>query len=253
MSLNSSSMCVDSDPGSSSRRQYRLVCGVVGRALLEFECTKQLATAVLDALQAHAHALEVVHPLHHDISAWNIILTDENRGILIDWDTVDLEAESKDSDRSTRHDRMTTYQFRPLRLTRKPLDPDKIHPLTDDLESFLRVLIWATLDRSIVRNWGFKNFFPPQNYIPRIDTPFKQLLMDLCAPFQSLYGDLTKQKPRTDEKQMKDAPPNNSDDDQSDEDMRRLRSFDYFIDTIRNALDRDDDDWPMNDDKRRKC
>lgn len=83
---------------------HRLVHGVVGRPLCTFDCTKQLVTAVLDALkgvlplscirgvtltherEAHSRAFELAKILHRDISAGNILLTDEGRGLLIDWE-----------------------------------------------------------------------------------------------------------------------------------------------------------------------
>jgi thiamine kinase-like enzyme len=37
-------------------------------------------------LTAHKQAYEWAKILHHDISAGNIILTDDRKGILIDWD-----------------------------------------------------------------------------------------------------------------------------------------------------------------------
>ena len=36
--------------------------------------------------EAHSHAFEVAKLLHRDISMGNIILTDEGRGLLIDWE-----------------------------------------------------------------------------------------------------------------------------------------------------------------------
>ena len=36
--------------------------------------------------KAHSHAFEVAKLLHRDISMGNIILTDEGRGLLIDWE-----------------------------------------------------------------------------------------------------------------------------------------------------------------------
>ena len=42
---------------------------------------------------AHSHAFEDAKILHRDISAGNIILTSEGRGLLIDWELAkDVEA-----------------------------------------------------------------------------------------------------------------------------------------------------------------
>ncbi|KIL56590.1 hypothetical protein M378DRAFT_16984 [Amanita muscaria Koide BX008] len=39
-----------------------------------------------DAMQAHQHAYFNAHVLHRDISAGNILITYEGKGLLIDWD-----------------------------------------------------------------------------------------------------------------------------------------------------------------------
>ena len=43
--------------------------------------------------KAHSHAFEVGKVLHCDISVGNIILTDEGRGLLIDWELAKNVAE----------------------------------------------------------------------------------------------------------------------------------------------------------------
>ena len=95
-------LCVK--PIVSPFQHYGLLHGVVGHPLSEFNCTKQLVNAVFNALQgaflysprrgrclmdghaAHAHAFQDAKLLHRDISSGNIILTDEGKGLLIDWE-----------------------------------------------------------------------------------------------------------------------------------------------------------------------
>ncbi|KIJ59739.1 hypothetical protein HYDPIDRAFT_100234 [Hydnomerulius pinastri MD-312] len=59
---------------------------MVGRGLTTFTCTKELAQGVLDAVEAHWQIYEQAKILHRDISAGNIMLADEGRGVLVDWD-----------------------------------------------------------------------------------------------------------------------------------------------------------------------
>jgi serine/threonine protein kinase len=40
--------------------------------------------------QAHSHAFNKAKILHRDISAGNIILTDEGKGLLIDWELAKM-------------------------------------------------------------------------------------------------------------------------------------------------------------------
>ncbi|KAF8554515.1 hypothetical protein OG21DRAFT_1394048, partial [Imleria badia] len=129
-------LCVK--PRISPYQHYRLVHRIVGRPLFKFECTKQLVTAVFDALQAHSHAFTSAKILHRDISAGNIILTDDGSGLLIDWELAKLMNEAG----SRRPDRTGTWQFMSANLLQHP---GKMHTLTDDLESFLHVLGWMML------------------------------------------------------------------------------------------------------------
>ncbi|KAI0273346.1 hypothetical protein BC834DRAFT_947568, partial [Gloeopeniophorella convolvens] len=65
---------------------YRLVLDTLGRPLSHFESTRQLCEVMRDAIVAHDEAYQRTRILHRDISAGNILITDEGRGILIDWD-----------------------------------------------------------------------------------------------------------------------------------------------------------------------
>ncbi|KAF8548211.1 hypothetical protein OG21DRAFT_789751, partial [Imleria badia] len=129
-------LCVK--PRISPYQHYRLVHRIVGRTLFKFECTNQLVTAVFDALKAHSHAFNSAKIMHRDISAGNIILTDEGRGLLIDWELAKL----MDEVGSRRPDRTGTWQFMSANLLQYP---GKMHTLKDDLESFLHVLAWMML------------------------------------------------------------------------------------------------------------
>jgi len=55
--------------------------------------------------KAHSHAFNFAKLLHRDISAGNIILTDEGKGLLIDWELAKKvdESGSRRPDRTVSH------------------------------------------------------------------------------------------------------------------------------------------------------
>ena len=63
--------------------------------------------------EAHSHAFEVAKLLHRDISMGNIILTNEGRGLLIDW-----EMAKKVNEIGRRRPDRTVCHSVPLLLTR---------------------------------------------------------------------------------------------------------------------------------------
>ncbi|KAF5380270.1 hypothetical protein D9757_007954 [Collybiopsis confluens] len=118
---------------------YRLVLDTVGHSLTHFESTWQLVRVILDALIAHQVAYQKCSRLHRDISSGNIIITEEGRGMLIDWEL------SKDvrelGPRS--YERTGTWQFRSVRLLQATEEDEIQHSVGDDIESFLWVLSWV--------------------------------------------------------------------------------------------------------------
>ncbi|KAF8132577.1 hypothetical protein EV363DRAFT_1328895 [Boletus edulis] len=267
-------LCVQ--PRISPYQHYRLVHGIVGRPLFQFDSTKQLVTAVFDALQAHSHAVNHARLLHRDISAGNIILTDKGKGLLIDWEM----AKKMDERGSRCPDRTGTWQFMSANLLQQP---GKFHTVTDDLESFLHVLAWTTI-RYIPaidsysagrRGKDLASFderdemeghchegghlkglllaagkYPSSSFQPRCKTPLLELLQELRKPFKSLYGD-----PPTDTDRKKVEFPFDQSDwelvvmraaiDRYEKDMACLQSSTWFVDTIKMALDKQE--WPTDD------
>ncbi|KAI0319061.1 hypothetical protein OF83DRAFT_1241157 [Amylostereum chailletii] len=136
-------------------QRYRLVLGVVGRPLNTFKSTFELCTAVADAVEAHAHAFSLLNILHRDISAGNILITSDGRGLLIDWDLCrDLSLPVKKNEPLT-----GTWQFISGVLVN---DPHKEHELSDDLESFVHVLAYHLLHH---RPTGFSNLESDVYYV----------------------------------------------------------------------------------------
>ncbi|KAF9474211.1 hypothetical protein BDN70DRAFT_776044, partial [Pholiota conissans] len=121
-------------------QHYRLALGVVGRDLESFKSTKELVTAVRDAVVAHSQIYERVKILHGDISVGNIMILPNGRGILIDFDLCKRLSSLK---ASWVPGRTGTWRYMSVRLQQgeTPLRPT----LADDLESFLHILIRLAL------------------------------------------------------------------------------------------------------------
>ncbi|KAK0495561.1 hypothetical protein EDD18DRAFT_1169871 [Armillaria luteobubalina] len=134
-------------PGFSLQRQYqhyRLVLGTIGRPLTSFGSSWEMVNAVKDALIAHQQAFEKLQIMHQDISVGNILITQDINGhlggILIDWDlcqSIDNLTKGSGS-----VERIGTWQFISAKLL---LDPTAPRTITDELESFLHVLMWVTI------------------------------------------------------------------------------------------------------------
>ncbi|KAH7922052.1 hypothetical protein BV22DRAFT_1037914 [Leucogyrophana mollusca] len=60
----------------------------IGRPLStgEFGSSKNLVQAMLDAITAHKELLERCDKLHGDVSPQNIMVSEDGRGFLVDWD-----------------------------------------------------------------------------------------------------------------------------------------------------------------------
>ncbi|KAI5116111.1 hypothetical protein M0805_001981 [Coniferiporia weirii] len=113
---------------------YRLVLGTVGRDLTSFRSTKEMLTAIADAMEAHGKAYEDAGILHRDISPGNIMITEDGEGFLIDWDLAkDVHEQS-----AVRQGRTGTWQFISAALLLNPRG--KRHTYANDLESFLHLV-----------------------------------------------------------------------------------------------------------------
>ncbi|KAI0273497.1 hypothetical protein BC834DRAFT_799544, partial [Gloeopeniophorella convolvens] len=118
---------------------YRLVLKTLERPLNQFKSTRQLCEVVRDAAIAHGVAYKRIHILHRDISVGNILITDDDKGILIDWDLSKKLSPSTEG--KARHvSRKGTWQFMSVGLLQYPTS--KSHEFLDDLESFFWVLLY---------------------------------------------------------------------------------------------------------------
>ncbi|KAF8500010.1 hypothetical protein BU17DRAFT_59108 [Hysterangium stoloniferum] len=126
-------------------RHYRLVLTEIARSLTDFGNTKEMVTAVRDAMLAYEDAYDKAKILHRDISSGNILITDTGSGLLIDWD---LCKKLQDIYQGQAHiERTGTWQFMPAQLLVIPTDGEgaAIPDWADDLESFLYDLVWIAL------------------------------------------------------------------------------------------------------------
>ncbi|KAF8498372.1 hypothetical protein BU17DRAFT_72339 [Hysterangium stoloniferum] len=126
-------------------QHYRLVLNEIGRSLTDFRNTKEMVTAVRDAIIAHGDAYDKAEILHRDISSGNILITQTGGGLLIDWDLCKKLQHIRQGQGHI--ERTGTWQFMAARLLVIPTDGELpvIPDRADDLESFFYVIVWIAL------------------------------------------------------------------------------------------------------------
>ncbi|KAH9017118.1 hypothetical protein EDB83DRAFT_2571598 [Lactarius deliciosus] len=192
---------------------YRLVLETLGSPLNTFKSTRELCKVIRDAITAHTGAYERVGILHRDVSAGNILITDNGSGILIDWD-LSKKVVKGGSGTQRQHSRTGTWQFISIARLQKP--SIRPHEVSDDLESFFWVLLYLVAkcrgpknlskqmqivfdqsddmdDDGIIRGGRGKLYCLRQGTLgPRIvhgfvQTPCKDIIEDLRSLFNNLY------------------------------------------------------------------
>ncbi|KAH7908628.1 hypothetical protein BJ138DRAFT_336282 [Hygrophoropsis aurantiaca] len=123
---------------SVKHTQYCQVIDVAGQTIHEAMNSRELVQAIHDAFQAHRAAVEKCSVLHLDISTGNIVITREGCGILNDWDMAKIIG----IEGAPRPGRTGTWLFMSARMLQ---NPEKIHEIQDDMESFVHVLIYIAL------------------------------------------------------------------------------------------------------------
>ncbi|KJA18898.1 hypothetical protein HYPSUDRAFT_217903 [Hypholoma sublateritium FD-334 SS-4] len=130
-------------------RHYRMTLNVVGRRYLEeFKSSRELVSAIADAMEAHDGAWFKCGILHRDISIDSILITHDGEGLLINWDRCikmpkkppgETEVVTTPS-QSISQPVKGSWEFRASHLLRHRNDvPD----YCDDRESALWVLLWV--------------------------------------------------------------------------------------------------------------
>ncbi|KAF9066966.1 hypothetical protein BDP27DRAFT_1226665 [Rhodocollybia butyracea] len=122
-------------------QHYRIVLGVVGEPMTEFESTWELNNVVLHALQSHHDAVVKAKVDHRDVSVGNIIIVRSGYGkpgvgMLIDWELSKYHEENE----ARVYEKTGTLQFTAARLLE---EHPGIRTFADDLESFVLVYLWC--------------------------------------------------------------------------------------------------------------
>ncbi|RDB28827.1 hypothetical protein Hypma_014861 [Hypsizygus marmoreus] len=124
----------------TQRFHHRFVVDFIGKPLEKFSSSREMMQAISDAYTAHMQAYEKCGIIHRDISAGNIMLDDNNRGILNDWDLAKHEEDILEGGRP--HERTGTWEFMSSQILQ---DPEKLHTIQDDIESFIHVVLYLGL------------------------------------------------------------------------------------------------------------
>ncbi|KAG5634110.1 hypothetical protein H0H81_003369 [Sphagnurus paluster] len=121
------------------RIHHRFVVRFIGKPLSSFSLSKLLLKYVADAFKAHEKAYKECGYIHRDISARNILIHKDGRGILNDWDLAKKESELQ---QCRRHEKTGTWQFMSCLLL---MDHHPVHTIQDDMESFVYVVLYHGL------------------------------------------------------------------------------------------------------------
>lgn len=152
---------------------HRLVLADLGRPLSQYISTKELSQVMSDAIEAHQQAYDA-KVLHQDISGGNILITNEGRGLLIDWDLSRRQVDNAPVARL--RTRTGTWQF--MSCARLRNQGKHIHYFWHDLESFLHVYLYHTILYQASK-------IPEEDYIriiPQFENFFDEFIAALTGP-----------------------------------------------------------------------
>ncbi|KAF8072224.1 hypothetical protein FPV67DRAFT_1623110 [Lyophyllum atratum] len=132
---------------------HRLILDTVGRPLWEYTTDRELLTGFRDALKAHKDLCDQ-GILHRDISAGNVLLTDNSdvsfRGFITDLEFARIESSSLAKPLTG------TAQFMARELLIRTIYGKPVHQAHHDVESFIWVLLYCVL-RSLYRRASDKS------------------------------------------------------------------------------------------------
>lgn len=259
------------------RYLHRLVLGFVGRRLTQFNSTRELAQAVYHAMKAHWKAFQKAGVLHRDVSVNNILIDENGNGVLIDWELAVFIDDKSDFEVQ---DRVGTWQFISAELLQDPGQThhlvDDIESFVHVLGWIVMCYVPNTMDRyickelvSLLYDHSFKlstgrevgglckatylasRNYPPPEFKLKTHSPILALIRTLASPFYARYG-----IPSTEEeKQAFERIKAGVSEGLVDEELpstpsvhrylcaeKRLKSSEWFLKTIEDALARPD--WP---------
>ncbi|GLB40661.1 putative other 1 protein kinase [Lyophyllum shimeji] len=101
-----------------------------------------MMTAVAHAFTAHQQAYEKCGIIHRDISAANILITDDGGGILNDGDLAPSHQADGQHGGLPRHERTGTWAFMPCLLQG---GRSNAHTIQDDMESFVHIVLYHSV------------------------------------------------------------------------------------------------------------
>ncbi|KAH9017122.1 hypothetical protein EDB83DRAFT_192136 [Lactarius deliciosus] len=249
---------------------YRLVLETLGSPLHTFKSTRELCRVIRDAINAHTGAYERVGILHRDVSAGNILITDNGSGILIDWD-LSKKVVKGGSGTQRQHSRTGTWQFISIARLQEP--STRPHEVSDDLESFFWVLLYLVAkcrgpenlskqmqivfdqhddmdDDGIIRGGRGKLYCLRQTALDRmvvrgfVQSPCKDIIEELRSLFNNLYRHVQPLADTTPSVQS-DIKFERDQDESVQDAVKKLRSSEKVLSIINDHLVYD---WDINDD-----
>ncbi|THH33086.1 hypothetical protein EUX98_g1138 [Antrodiella citrinella] len=160
-----------------------------------FRSSRELVQAIRDAMFAVIGVYKKYNRLHRDVSAGNIMLGQDGRGLMNDWDHSRRLLE--ELTKLLQSYRTGTWQFLSIGLLE---NPNKPHTIIDDMESFLWLTVYmgvhylpSTYTRGVVNMFDDRNLDDghvdggayKKRFLARIaDQEFE------CVPLQTLVDDL---------------------------------------------------------------
>ncbi|KAF8066957.1 hypothetical protein FPV67DRAFT_1670421 [Lyophyllum atratum] len=183
------------EKGSSILRRYhhRMITDVTGHHLKKFSSSREMMQVVSHAFTAHQQSYERCSIIHRDISAYNILITDDGEGILNDWDLAKYEKDMIE-DSSRQPERAGTWQFMSCLLLK---DKNKRHTIQDDIESFVYIVLYHSM-RYLPHNksapevllYIVKLIFDQHSFVKgvRIGGGMKRALFQLKGDFDDFSG-----------------------------------------------------------------
>ncbi|KAJ2912023.1 hypothetical protein MD484_g8389, partial [Candolleomyces efflorescens] len=125
---------------------HRLLEEFIPTLLEDFKTPKGFLQALFDAFLAHKGAYALGF-LHRDVSDGNIMIDENGRGVLIDWELAIRVRDNRGAsieNKSGQHDRVGTWKFISFNLLQQK-ELRKPHGVPDDQQSFLWIALYYIL------------------------------------------------------------------------------------------------------------
>ncbi|CAL1696844.1 unnamed protein product [Somion occarium] len=144
--LAAGDVLVDSQLQSTSNQQHGRLWGLTHQRIVQeiafpletAKSSRELTQVFRDIIACMSKAWQSANVLHQDLSDGNIMITQEGRGILNDWDC----GWEKTAEDPKNENRVGTWRFMSVLLCKNPFKEHEIH---DDLESCFWVLLWIAV------------------------------------------------------------------------------------------------------------